>query len=89
MRAPKAVKDKDICVQERPEDIVTRKETLYLIEQYMDSLPGGDREIAYLRFYENLRYQDISRILDMNINTIKSRIRSIRQDLKLSIKGAI
>lgn len=89
MRSAQAVKDKDICTQDRPEDIVTRKETLYRIEQYMDSLPGDDREIAYLRFYENLRYRDISRILDMNINTLKSRIRLIRQDLKTSIKGAI
>jgi DNA-directed RNA polymerase specialized sigma24 family protein len=41
-----------------------------------------DREISYLRFYENLRFKAIARILDMNVNTVRSRCRLIREKIK-------
>jgi RNA polymerase sigma-70 factor (ECF subfamily) len=69
-----------------PEEIILKDDLLKKIDQFMSSLEDTDREMAYLRFYENIKYQDISKILDMNINTVKSRIRSIKQRIKEHLK---
>jgi len=52
------------------------------IEKFLQNLEPIDREISYLRFYEDLSYKDISRIVNMNINSVKSKVRLIKQRCK-------
>lgn len=65
-----------------PEKELIRDEIFVEIEQFLNSLQASDREIFYLRFYENLRHKNISEIMDININTVKSRVRVIKLKLK-------
>lgn len=70
-----------------PETILENRELHDHIEQAILSLDPLDREISYLRFYENLTYRAIGRILDMNVNTVKSRARSIKEKLKKNLEN--
>lgn len=70
-----------------PEKEMFRDELSGEIEQFMNSLETGDKEIFYLRFYENLKHKNISEIMDMNINTVKSRVRIIKGRLKENFRS--
>ena len=46
----------------------------------IDSLQEKDKAVIQLRFYEELKLEEIAEILDENVNTIKSRLyRSIKK----------
>ncbi|QGQ95553.1 RNA polymerase sigma factor [Paenibacillus psychroresistens] len=42
--------------------------------QALDDLSEGNREIIVLRFYEDLKLEEIASIVDMPVNTVKSRL---------------
>lgn len=69
-----------------PEEIIILDSMLNQIDQFINSLESKDREIAYLRFYEDIRYKDISEIVNMNTNTVKSRVRSIKKNIREKLK---
>ncbi|MEN8154068.1 MAG: sigma-70 family RNA polymerase sigma factor [Acidobacteriota bacterium] len=69
-----------------PEEIIIIDNIISRIDQIIDSLESTDREIAYLKFYENIRYKDISSIINMNPNTVKSRIRLIKRVIREKLK---
>jgi DNA-directed RNA polymerase specialized sigma24 family protein len=63
------------------EDFV-QSEMIKEIDKCMNVMKPVEREIAYLRFYEHLKYKDISRIVGLNMNTTKARIRQIKIKIK-------
>ena len=79
------IQDKDIPGSDSPERIAMKIETQVMIDQIINSLSSRDKEIAFLRFYENLKYRDISQITGLNLNSTKARIRLIRLRLKKDI----
>ena len=79
------IQDKDIPDSDSPERIAMKIETQVMIDQIINSLSSRDKEIAFLRFYENLKYRDISQITGLNLNSTKARIRLIRLRLKKDI----
>lgn len=54
----------------------------------LDSLSPEDKAIVELRYFEDLKLEDIARILDENINTVKSRLYRSMQKLKLKMEVA-
>jgi RNA polymerase sigma-70 factor (ECF subfamily) len=56
------------------------------IREALDGLAPDDRQIAYLRFFENMRIGDIAASMDMNINTVKTRITAIKRALKSDLE---
>jgi len=62
-----------------PEKIFIQNQVLEAIDKSIESLEHDDRQIVYLWLYERLKYREISSVLDMNLNTVKSRIRKIKQ----------
>lgn len=64
-----------------PEKILMQQEIREKIERFLQSLPPRDREISFLRFYENMKYHDIGRIVDMHVSTVKSRVYAIQKKL--------
>lgn len=68
-----------------PEKTFIQQEMHDMIDHYIQSLEPIDREIAYLRFYENIRYKDIGKILDVNVNTVKSKARQIRLNISKNL----
>jgi len=58
-------------------------ETIELIR----SLPQKYREIIFLYYFEEYTTSEISEILKININTVKSRLQRARTKIELELKG--
>ena len=52
----------------------------------LDSLSPEDKAIVELRYFEDLKIEDIARVLNENVNTIKSRLYRSMQKLKLKME---
>lgn len=61
-----------------------RNENLDL-KQALERLDEKDRTIVVLRFFEDRRLDEIAEILDMNLNTVKSRLYRVMDRLKLAL----
>jgi RNA polymerase sigma-70 factor (ECF subfamily) len=62
-----------------PETILLEKELQTDISVYIDSLPEVEREISFLKFHEDLKYKDISRITGIPVGTIKYHVHNIKK----------
>jgi RNA polymerase sigma-70 factor (ECF subfamily) len=65
-----------------PEKTALTAEELELVESFLGSLERNDRQIAFLRFYEDFKYREISDVLDIPAGTVKYRVHEIRKGLK-------
>ena len=65
-----------------PEAALIQKEAVKDIAAVVDRLVSSDRELVYLRMYEELSYREISAIVGMPIGTIKYRFSEIRRRMK-------
>lgn len=65
-----------------PEQRLLRLELQERIDRVVGSLPPLEREICFLRFYENLKYREIGDIVGLDVATIKSKIHSLKVELK-------
>jgi RNA polymerase sigma-70 factor (ECF subfamily) len=59
-----------------------RTEARDSVSLYIEGLPGEDRQIAFLRFYEELPYREISRTMGIPEGTAKYRVHVIRKGLR-------
>lgn len=57
------------------------KESIFL-------LPKLYREVIYLYYYESLKTEEIAKVLDVSVNTVKTRLRRAKQRLESKIKEA-
>lgn len=62
-----------------------RHDIYYAVQE----LPLKYRTIIYLYYYENYKINEISKILNVNENTIKTRLSRAREELKQKIEGGI
>ena len=67
-------------------DGIEGAEQKLLLDMILQKLPIEQRETVVLRFREEMRFQDIARILDCSVSTVKSRcrlgIRRMRKELE-------
>lgn len=71
-----------------PEKTVIEKYNNEEMKENIFSLPKVYREVIYLYYYESLKTDEISSVLDISINTVKTRLRRGKQRLELVIKEA-
>lgn len=55
------------------------------LQKALAGLPDNFRSVIILRFFEDLKISEIAEILDENVNTIKSRLYSSLEKLRISI----
>jgi len=53
----------------------------------LDVLNPDEKSLVILRFFEDLRFQDMAKVLDMNINTVKTKTYSILKKLRMEWEG--
>ena len=71
-----------------PESIfVENEEDVFLFEQVM-KLPINYREVIILFYYEELHIEEISKLLGIKENTVKTRLHRARKKLKEMLKGS-
>lgn len=58
----------------REEELVSQQ-VLVDVRRLMDALPALQREIVYMKYYQELTFREISEILDISINTALGRMR--------------
>lgn len=56
------------------------------LETALYQLPHDYRIIIILRYFEDLKIKEIAEVLDLNINTVKTRLYKALEDLKIEIK---
>jgi len=70
-----------------PEDMIIENEKKTEIETYINKLDEKYRIVIILFFFDNLKYQTISKLLNIPIETVKSRINTAKKELKKMIGG--
>lgn len=70
-----------------PSEVLMGKERAELIEAALASLGDEFRAVVALRDIEGLSYEEVARILKINIGTVKSRLHRARMLLKEKLKG--
>ncbi|SDZ22706.1 RNA polymerase sigma-70 factor, ECF subfamily [Evansella caseinilytica] len=68
------------------DDEVIQKSTDEQLADAVMRLPMKYREVIYLFYYEELKLEEISATLNVNINTIKSRLKRAREVLKMMVE---
>ena len=58
------------------------------IKDTIFSLPKVYREVVYLYYYDSLSTEEIAKVLDIPVNTVKTRLRRAKQRLHSVIKEA-
>jgi RNA polymerase sigma factor, sigma-70 family len=82
---------KVIAMEKVPEgsylDVFAEKEEQIALKQHWAKLSERQREVLKLRFYLDLDYESIARILNIPLGTVKSRIHTGLKVLQRSIGG--
>lgn len=68
-------------------DIISKKEEYIKIKEAVEKLPNLQREAIFLKYYNDLKIKEISKITGDNENTIKSRLFNGIKNLKKLLGG--
>jgi RNA polymerase sigma-70 factor (ECF subfamily) len=64
---------------------LTREETAQLVAEAVRSLPPLQREVLVLSQYEGLSLEEIARMVEAEVGTVKARLHRARENLKRSL----
>lgn len=56
------------------------------LQRALDDLPPNYRSIVVLRFFEDLKIEEIADVLELNVNTVKTRLYSALKKLRISLE---
>ncbi len=65
-----------------PEEAMARKQDAVFLQQALQLLPEDKREVLVLSRYQNLRYEEIARILECEVGTVKVRVYRALKELR-------
>lgn len=87
-------KNKIVSIEEYEEDIILEeedKEQKLDFKNYINKLPDIQKSIVLLYYYEDMSIEDISKLLNIALGTVKSRLFVARKNLKriIEIGGGI
>jgi len=57
-----------------PEELFARKQDVQFLRQALHQLPEDKRDVLVLSRFQNLRYEEIARILECEVGTVKVRV---------------
>lgn len=62
-------------LEDNIEDRMVSDQILRDVRALIDTLPANQREVLYMRYYQNLSFKEIADVLDISINTALGRMR--------------
>ncbi|WP_024621320.1 RNA polymerase sigma factor [Metaclostridioides mangenotii] len=78
----------DFLLKEQLEKIESYEDHTNLdLKKNLDDLPEKYRIIIVLRFFEDLKIEEIAKILDENVNTVKTRLYQGLKKLRINIES--
>ncbi len=78
--------DADRAAGDSPEAPLEASEVRQAVKRAVDALPEGERLCLVLSEYNGLKYAEISEVLGIPVGTVKSRIFSAVQRLKVALR---
>lgn len=66
---------------------VERRDTKMTLLKQVQSLPQKQREPIIMLYYQALKYEEISKALDIPVGTVRSRINTAKKSLKKQMEG--
>lgn len=57
-----------------PDQAVQRRETVTRVQHALTQIPAEQREVVILKQFQGLKFSEIAEILDLPVNTVKSRM---------------
>ena len=79
----------DIATDSNPETVLRQRIDEALLRQAVEELPIAFREVLVLREMEELTYKEISRLCDLPIGTVMSRLARARARLQQRLVGRL
>ena len=73
--AENAWHDAELLADKTMESELVTEQVLHDVRKLMDLLPDNQREVVYMRFYQNLSFKEISDCTGVSINTALGRMR--------------
>lgn len=67
-------KNTHLLKSDSAKDDILKKETAEIIKKALQKIPQEQREVIILKTYQDLKFIEIAKILDISINTVKSRM---------------
>jgi RNA polymerase sigma-70 factor (ECF subfamily) len=74
--------------EEGPDDLLIRREQEAEFMSLLNQLPPAQRSVLLLHFIEDFSLEEIARITETQLGTVKSRIYYAKQSLRKLLKGA-
>jgi RNA polymerase sigma factor (sigma-70 family) len=65
-----------------PEELMTRNQDVQFLQEALRRLPEDKREVLVLSRFQNLRYEEIARVLECEVGTVKTRMYRALKELR-------
>ncbi len=65
-----------------PEDVITRKQDMRFLQEALGKLPDDKREVLVLSRFHGMRYEEIARLLECEVGTVKVRVYRALKELR-------
>lgn len=78
---------KDERTASMPEAVMDQKETSRLIGEILNTLPDDQRAAVGLFYYDGMSVKEISEVLAVSENTVKSRLNYARKKIEVEVKN--
>lgn len=89
LRRHEAVAIEDVAGGQRTDAMLERQRLGAAIASAIASLPDAQRAVIVLREYHELDYAEIARIVEVDVNTVKSRLARARTTLRERLGGFV
>ena len=78
------LKEEQLSGQGEITELLESEEKQHLFNKALESISSEHREIIILSRFQQLKYEEIADLLECNLNTLKTRMRSAISQLKMS-----
>ena len=68
---------------------VERDETKRILQNAINSLPNVHKSVIILKYLEGLSYENMAKVLDCPVGTIRSRLYNAKEQLKEKLRDLI
>lgn len=77
-------------LNETPDDLMARMETVAELRELVNQLPEKDRRLVQLKYFEDLKYRDISERTGLTVSNVGYRLHQVLKKLAVGLmpKGA-
>jgi RNA polymerase sigma-70 factor (ECF subfamily) len=72
-------------LSETPDELFARMEMVAELRQLVSQLPEKDRRLVHLKYFENLKYRDISQRTGLTISNVGYRLHQVLKKLAESL----